>query len=103
MANAGSISNCKYRDGAPVLYLSRYDARRRAREGTPASGRRMPTGSNLVQIVMVRPSLDVALSAARSNWVRLTQFSSFILLSVPFLFAPPSAASDTGTSKYIAS
>jgi hypothetical protein len=44
-------------------------------------------------------SLDSALSHAKQNWLRLAQFAAFALLSIPFLWPPPTAAADTGTAK----
>lgn len=44
-------------------------------------------------------SLDNALSHAKKNWLRLGQFASFALLSIPFLWPPPTAAADTGTAR----
>jgi hypothetical protein len=44
-------------------------------------------------------SLTATLAGARMNWVRLVQFASFALISVPFLWPPPTAAAGTGTAK----
>jgi hypothetical protein len=49
--------------------------------------------------VTTRTPLARTLTIAKQNWLRITQFASFILLAIPYLWPPPTAAADNGTAK----